>query len=61
MPDHQVTTALVPTTPLAVKVVVALEHIGLAPAVADVMPTLTFDATVTDASAAVPQSPVTLA
>ena len=43
------------------KVVVALEHIGLAPAVADVMPTLTFDATVTDASAAVPQSPVTLA
>ena len=58
---HQVTTAFVPTTPFAVKVVVADEHIGLAAAVAEVMPTLTFVVTVTLASTALPQSAVTLA
>jgi len=45
LPDHHVTTALVPTTPLAVNVVVADEHIGLEAAVAELMPTL--DLTVT--------------
>ena len=58
---HQVTTAFVPTAPFAVKVVVASEHIELDPAVADVIPALTNEDTVTLASTAVPQSPVTLA
>ena len=57
----QVTTAFVPTTPLAVRVVAAFEQIGLAAAVAEVIATLTFEVTVTLASTAVPQSPVTLA
>jgi len=61
VPVHHVTTAFVPVTPFAVNVVVADEQIGLTAAVADVMPTFTFDDTVTLASTAVPQSPVTLA
>ena len=59
--DHQVTTAFVPVTPFAVTVVVEVAQIGLAAAVAEVIPTFIFDATVTDASTAVPQSPVTRA
>ena len=47
VPVHQVTTAFVPTTPFAVKVEVADEHIGLAAAVAEVMPTLLFTVAVT--------------
>ena len=58
---HQVTMAFVPTTPLAVRVVVALEQIGLTAAVAEVSATITLLVTVTLASAADPQSPVTLA
>ena len=37
VPDHHVTTAFVPVTPFAVKVVVSDAHIGLAAAVADVI------------------------
>ena len=58
---HQVTMAFVPATPFAVRVVVAFEQIGLAAAVAEVIATLTFEVTVTLASTADPQSPVTLA
>ena len=58
---HQVTTAFVPVTPLAVRVVVAFEQIGLVAAVAEAIPKLTFEVTVTLASTADPQSPVTLA
>ena len=61
VPVHQFTVALVPDIPLAVSVVVALLHIGLASAVAEVIPTFVLAATVTIASAGVPQSPVTLA
>ena len=61
VPVHHVTTAFVPTTPFAVNVVVADEHIELDAAVAEVMPTFTNADTVTLASTAVPQSPVTLA
>ena len=61
VPVHQVITAFVPTTPFAVKVVVADEQIELVVAVAEVMLTFIFDVTVTLASTAVPQSPVTLA
>ena len=57
----QVTRAFVPVTPFADRVVVAFEQIGLAAAVADVIATSIFEATVTLASTAVPQSPVTLA
>ena len=46
-PVHQFTTAFVPNTTFAVNVVVADEHIGLAAAVAEVMPTLTFTVAVT--------------
>ncbi len=60
-PVHQVTTAFVPNTPFAVKVVVDDEHIELDAAVAEVIATFTFVVTVTLASTAVPQSPVTLA
>ena len=60
-PVYQVTTAFVPNTPFAVNVVVADEHIELDAAVAEVMPIFTFVDTVTLASTAVPQSPVTLA
>jgi len=42
-------------------VVVADEHIGLESAVAELMPTLVFAATFTDASTALPQSHVTRA
>ena len=59
--DHQVTVALVPVTPLAVSVVVDPVQTELAAAVAEVMPTLTLALTVTEASTAVPQSPVTRA
>ena len=45
-PVHQVTTAFVPTTPFAVNVVVADEHIELDAAVAEVMPTLVFTLTI---------------
>ena len=55
------TTAFVPVTPLAVKVVVAVVQIGLAAAVAEEMPASTLLATVTEASAGDPQSAVTLA
>ena len=58
---YHVTTAFVPTTPFAVNVVVADEHIELDAAVAEVILTFTFVDTVTLASTAVPQSPVTLA
>jgi len=58
---HHVTTAFVPTTPFAVNVVVVDGQIELVAAVAEVMPTFIFDDTVTLASTAVPQSPVTLA
>ena len=58
---HQVTMAFVPVTPLAVRVVVAVEQIGSAAAVADVIATSIFVVTVTLASTADPQSPVTLA
>ena len=61
VPVYQVNTALVPATPLAVIVVVALAHIGLAVAVALVMLTFVLDPTVTDVSTGPPQSPVTLA
>ena len=44
MPVHQVSVAPVPATPLAVIVVVAAGHIGLAVAVAEVM--LTFGVTI---------------
>ena len=60
-PVHHVTTGFIPVTPLAVNVVVAVEQIGLDAAVAEVMPTFTFVDTVTLASTADPQSPVTLA
>ena len=58
---HQVTMAFVPATPLAVRVVVAFEQIGLTAAVAEVSATITLEVTVTLASAADPQSLVTLA
>ena len=58
---HHVTTAFVPTTPLAVNVVVDPEHTKLDAAVAEVIPAFTNEDTVTLASTAVPQSPVTLA
>ena len=61
VPVHQFTTAFVPNTPFAVKVVVVDEQIELVVAVTEVMPTFIFDDTVTLASTAVPQSPVTLA
>ena len=61
VPVYQVNTAFVPATPLAVIVVVADAHIGLAAAVALVMLTLVLDATVQDVSAGLPQVPVTLA
>ena len=61
MPVHHVTTAFVPTTPLAVNVVVAFVHNELAPAVIEVIPAFTNEDTVTLASTVVPQSPVTLA
>ena len=58
---HHVTMAFVPATPLAVRVVVAFEQIGLAAAVAEVIATSIFEVTVKLASTADPQSPVTLA
>ena len=58
---HHVTTAFVPTAPFAVSVVVASEQTELAPEVADVIPALTNEDTVTLASTADPQSLVTLA
>ena len=61
VPFHQVTKAFVPATPFAVRVVVAFEQIGLAAAVAEVIVALTFEVTVTLASADDPQSSVTLA
>ena len=60
MAEYHVTVGFVPTTPFAVNVVVAPEQTELA-AVALVIPTFVFAATVTLVSAAVPQSPVTLA
>ena len=61
VPFHQVTKAFIPSTPFAVRVVVAFDHIGLAAAVAEVIVALTFEVTVTLASVADPQSSVTLA
>ena len=58
---YQVNVALVPVIPFAVTVVVADEQIGLAVAVADVIPTSVLDATVTDASTGLPHAPVTRA
>ena len=58
---RHVTTAFVPATPIAVRVVVAFEQIGLTAAVAEVIAASTFEVAVTLASTAVPQSPVTLA
>ena len=60
-PVYHVTTAFKPVTPLAVNVVVDPEHTELDAAVAEVIPALANEATVTLASAAAPQSPVTLA
>ena len=53
--------AFVPVTPFAVRVVVAFEQIGLAAAVAEVIAITSLEVTVTLASTADPQSPVTLA
>ena len=58
---HQVTTAFVPATPLALSVVVPPEQTELAAAVADVIDTSIFESTVKLASTADPQSSVTLA
>ena len=58
---HQVTWAFVPATPLAVNVVVPPGQTEVAVAVAEVIATAIFEATVTLASTADPQSPVTLA
>ena len=58
---HQVTKAFVPVTPLAVNVVVTPGQTEVAPAVAEVIATIRLEVTVTLASAADPQSPVTLA
>ena len=60
-PVHQVTTAFAPVTPLAVRIVVAFKQMGLAAAVAEVIAKTSLEVTVTLASAADPQSPVTLA
>ena len=57
----QVTTAFVPATPFAVRVVVAFEQIGLAAAVTEEIAKITLEVTVTLDSTADPQSPVTLA
>ena len=61
VPVHQVTTVFVPAMSLAVRIIVAFEQIGLAAAIAEVIAASIFEVTVTLASAAVPQSPVTLA
>ena len=58
---RHVTTAFVPATPLAVRVVVSFEQIRLAAAVTEVIAALTIEVTVTLASTVDPQSPVTLA
>src|SRR5665648_217644 len=58
---HQVTMAPVPVTPLAVRVVVPPGQTELTAAVAEVIATSTLEVTVTLASTADPQSPVTLA
>ena len=58
---HQVTMVFGPVSPLAVRVVVAFEQIGLTAAVTEVIATSTFEVTVKLASTADPQSPVTLA
>ena len=57
----QVTMAFVPVTPLAVRVVVTPGQTEVDVAVAEVTATLIFEVTVTLASTADPQSPVTLA
>ena len=58
---YHVTTAFVPNTLFAVKVVVSVEHIEPDAAVAEVIPAFTNVDTVTLACTALPQSPVTLA
>ena len=58
---HQVTRALVPVTPCAVRVVVLPVQTELAAAVTEVIATLFIEVTVTLVSTADPQSPVTLA
>ena len=60
-PVYHVTDAPVPATPLAVTWVVADGHMGEAAAVALLIDTFELDATVTLASAGLPQVPVTLA
>ena len=58
---HQVTRAPVPVTPFAVRVVVPPGQTEVAVAVAEVIAKITLEVTVTLASTADPQSPVTLA
>ena len=60
-PVYHVNTAPPPATPFAVTVVVAFAHIGLAAAVADVIAGIAVEPTVTDASTAGVQVPVTRA
>ena len=61
VPIHHVKIAPAPDTPLAVIVVVALEQIGFAAAVAEVITGMAVEPTVTLASTAGEQVPVTLA
>ena len=60
-PVHHVTVAPAPATPLAVNVVVALAHTGLASAVTELMAGMAVEPTVTLASTAGVQVPVTRA